>query len=256
MTNSEPRILIVDIETAPNLGWVWGKWQQNVIDFEKHWYLLCFAWKWYGESKTHFIGLPDFEGYEKDMEDDLGVAQKLHELFEEADVIIAHNGDQFDIKKSNARFLFHGMSPPSHYKTIDTKKVAKRYFRFDSNSLNDLGKYLNLGAKVSHSGFALWRGCMTGDRASWKTMKEYNIQDIDLLEDLYEVFKPWMTNHPNMGFFYDDIVCPNCASTELQKRGYQKTKTEVYQRFQCQTCGAWSRSKTHVKDAKKPKLTN
>ena len=29
------KILFLDIETAPSLGWVWGKWQQNVIDFKE-----------------------------------------------------------------------------------------------------------------------------------------------------------------------------------------------------------------------------
>ena len=133
------RILLYDIETSPNLAWVWGKYEQNVIEYDREWHMLCFAYKWLGDRTTHVLSLPDFKTYKRDPEDDKELVAALYALFDEADVVIAHNGDSFDQKKAHARFVYHNMTPPAPYKQIDTKKVAKRYFNFDSNKLDDLG---------------------------------------------------------------------------------------------------------------------
>ncbi len=138
--NKRPRVLIFDIESAPNLGYIWGKYEQDVLSYVKEWYMLSFAFKWLGEEKTHVFGLPQYPLYKKDKMNDKQLVESLWKLFDEADIIIAHNGNSFDIKKSNARFIFHGMKPPSPYKSIDTKLVAKRSFNFNSNKLDDLGK--------------------------------------------------------------------------------------------------------------------
>lgn len=237
------RILIFDIESAPNLGYAWGKWEQNIIQFQQEWYMLSFAYKWYGEDETHAYALPHFKTFKKNKTDDKELVKKLHELFNEADIIIAHNGDDFDIKKSNARFIYHGLTPPSPFKTIDTKKIAKRYFSFNSNSLNDLGTHLSIGQKVPTGGFDLWLGCMAGNKKSWQTMIDYNIQDVILLEQVYERLRPWIHNHPNVNVLPEELTnCPACGSNKLVKRGFGMNLLTKYQRYQCLSCGKWNKS--------------
>lgn len=241
---TKTKIALIDIETAPSLGYVWGKWEQDVIDFEKGWYILSFAVRWFGEKKTTVYGLDDFKTYKKDKENDVELVKKLWEVFDNADVIIAHNGDEFDIKKANARFVSHGMTPPSSYKTVDTKKVAKKYFRFDSNKLDDLGNYLGVGRKVQTGGFQLWRDCMVGVKAAWRKMKEYNGNDVDLLLSIYLKLRPWMSNHPNLNIFSGTTAsCPICNKGPLIRRGYGITLTGKRPRFQCKSCGGWSSGK-------------
>lgn len=246
----KPKILLLDIETAPNLGYTWGKWEQDVIEFAKDWYILCYCAKWLGQTKILSAKLPDFSEFKKDKTNDFYVVRELWKLFDEADIIIAHNGDQFDIKKSNARFVTHKLQPPSPYKTIDTKKIAKRYFKFDSNKLDELGRYLGLGRKLPHTGKALWLGCMNGDHASWKKMMEYNKQDVLLLQRIYLRLRAWEKNHPDTSAESLGITCKNCGSTHLQSRGYNIAKGTAYilrtQKFQCRNCGAW-RQGTSVK---------
>ncbi len=149
------KILLLDIETAPSVGYVWGKYDQNVIEMERDWFVLSFAYKWLDSLGVTVRGLPDYEGYKPGASDDKKLMSDLWELLNAADIVVAHNGDSFDIKKSNARFLAHNLSPPATYKTFDTLKMAKKHFRFDSNRLNDLGKSLGIGTKVPHVGFAL-----------------------------------------------------------------------------------------------------
>ena len=230
------KILIFDIESAPNLGYVWGKYEQNILSYERESYMLCYAYKWYGKTKTKVVALPDFNDYATDQTSDKSLVKSLWDLFNEADVIIAHNGDKFDIKYSNGRFLYHSLVPPTTYKSIDTLKTARSKFKLNSNSLNDLGKLLKVGKKVETGGFELWLGCMSGDMKAWSRMKRYNAQDVELLEEVYVKLLPWIKNHPNLVFDSDIAACPHCQSEKLWKIGQDAFSTK--QRWRCQGCGA------------------
>lgn len=236
---SEPRIVLFDIETAPNLGYTWGKWEQNVIEFTRSWYLLSFAVKTLGDKRVKTYALPDYPGFKRDKENDKALTKELWKMMNEADIVVAHNGDNFDIKKANARFICHGLEPPAPYKTIDTLKVARRHFKFDSNKLDELGAYLKLGRKLPHTGFHLWKGCMTGDDKSWRLMRRYNARDVELLEKVYLKLRPWMTNHPNLNLYTDGSGCPSCKSNNIQRRGVSVKQNGKRFRFQCQSCASW-----------------
>jgi DNA polymerase elongation subunit (family B) len=192
-----------------------------------------------GEKKIHCHALPDYPAYKKDKENDKDLIEDLHALFDEADILIAHNGDRFDIRKANARFIMQGLKPPSPYKSIDTLKAARRFFHFQSNKLDDLGQYLGCGRKLPHTGFDLWKRCMAGERGAWKTMREYNMHDVELLERVYEKLKPYISNHPDLTIYTDDPGCPTCRSTRVQRRGFLVARKRKYRRYHCQNCGSW-----------------
>jgi rubredoxin len=214
-------------------------WEQNLIDLKSSWYILCFAYKWAGDKKVSTVALPDFKSFKRDREDDSRLVRALHRLYDEADVIIAHNGDRFDLKKSNARFVKHGLPPPSPYKSIDTLKIARSRFAFLSNKLNDLGAYLGLGRKLPHTGFHLWKSCMTGHAKAWRRMRAYNARDVILLERVYDRLKPWASSHPNLAAISERECCPVCQSHKIQQRGYNVAKTKKTQRWHCTSCGHW-----------------
>lgn len=237
----DARILIYDIETSPIIGYTWGVWQTDVIEILHDWQILTVAWKWLGEKKVHVVGQDDFKGWKPGVNNDIEVVKKIHELFTEADVVVAHNGNSFDQKKVQARMMIHNLDPPAPYKQIDTKLVAKRFAAFTRNHLKHLANDLQTdNRKGDPGGFKTWQGCMAGDKKSWNTMKRYNKQDITSLEDLYLRLLPWISNHPNVGRLENKInVCPKCGSTQLQMRGFRVTNVGKYQRAQCQDCGGW-----------------
>lgn len=239
--SSKPNIISFDIETSPNTAYVWGKYEQDVIAYLDQFKILSFSAK-YLDGKQITKGLIDYPLYKRDKNDDSALVKDLWHLFDEADVLIAHNGNKFDIKKSNARFIAHNLPKPSPFKTVDTLLVARNNFAFNSNRLDDLGDYLDLGRKVHTGGFELWKGCIDGDKKSWDLMKKYNAQDVVLLEKVYKKFLPWIQNHPNYGSFLEGRVCPNCGGNHLQSRGIAKTLSATYQRYQCQDCRTWSRA--------------
>ena len=241
MSKLAHRTLIYDIETAPIIATVWGKYEQNFVWSIQDWYMLCFAYKWEGERKTHVISQTDFKNYKPGSDDDSEVVKALHKLFDEADIIVAHNGNSFDQKKSQARMIQNGLAPPAPYKQIDTKLVARRHFNFTSNKLDDLGEYLKLGKKISTGGSDLWKSCMAGDMKAWRKMQKYNIQDVVLLEKIYLKMRPWMNNHPHLGVIDGrPLACKNCSSQRL----HQHTKKTIantgwkYQ-YKCYDCGAY-----------------
>jgi len=231
------KILFLDIETAPSLGWTWGKWQQDVIDFKQDWYILSFACKWLSDKKVRTFGLIDYPGYRKNLEDDHALVDDLWAVLDEADIVVGHNLDSFDVRKTNARFLTHKLPPPRPYKTVDTLKIARRMFKFDSNKLDDLGRYLGIGRKLPHTGFHLWRGCMRGDAESWRIMKKYNKHDVELLAEVYIRMRPWAPVHPNVN--QGQFACPKCGSADAQCRGFSYTLLRRKQRFQCISCHGW-----------------
>jgi len=256
--SSKAKVLFYDIETAPNLAYVWGHYEQNVIQHLHEWYLMCFSYKWADDNKTHVVALPDFkDAYELDPENDFHIAQELWELMDSADVVIAHNGDRFDIRKANARFIVHGLGAPSPVHQIDTLKAARKYFMFNSNKLGDLGEHLGLGDKVATGGFKLWRGCMLGEPSSWRKMKMYAKRDTVLLEKVYEAMRPWMRNHPSFNLMSGRLdTCPTCAEETLTRRGFRYTKVSTFQQWHCSNCGSWSKTRLANSEVEKPKYVS
>lgn len=229
--------IFLDIETFPNKSLTWGMYEQNVIKILEPWYILCFGYKWIGK-KTKVVAISDFKGY-KPGDKDNKLLPILWDLLDEADLVIAQNGDEFDIKKINTRFIMNEIKPPSPYRTVDTLKIAKK-FSFNSNHLNDLGSDLVGDEKVKHIGFPLWLGCEKGDKKSWALMKKYNRKDVDLLSEVYFKLRPWIKNHPNLDAFSETgTVCPKCGSEKLQSRGFYFNQSHKYKRFRCIDCGGW-----------------
>lgn len=243
------KILLIDIETAPHKVYTWGLWKQNVAinQIEEPGYTLSWAAKWYKDKETKFASI--FHDGKHNMLD------TIYQLMEEADVIVHYNGTSFDIPTLNKEFLMAGWTAPSPYKQVDLLKVVRKQFRFPSNKLSYISSELGIGGKVNHKGMELWRECMAGDANSWETMKAYNIQDVNLLEKAYPILLPWISNHPNHGLYNDSdtMVCPNCNSHRLNKRGMAYTKTLTYQRYVCLNCGTWSREKITNTDKEKRK---
>lgn len=245
------KILLLDIETAPNLAHVWGLWQQNVglPQLLESGYTLCWAAKWLGDKGVYFGSIRD--GQER-------MVKGIHAMMQEADALVHYNGNRFDIPTLNKDFLLQGLPPPSPTKQIDLLETVKRRFRFPSNKLAHVSERLGIGGKLDHSGHEMWIKCMAGDDAAWRMMKTYNVQDVRLLEKLYDKLKPWVRNHPNHGLYNPDNseVCPKCGSDTYQRRGTEKTATCVYQRFQCCKCGGWFRTTRNIGPKPSQKFAN
>lgn len=229
------KTLILDIETAPNLVHVWGLWNQNVgvPQIIGSGYVLCWAAKWLDNDEVMFSSCHKRKP--------ITMLREIHKLLDGADAVVHYNGTKFDIPTLNKEFLLYGLSPPAPYKQIDLLKTAKTQFKFPSNKLDYVARALKLGKKTQHIGHELWIKCMNGDEEAWNQMREYNINDVLILEKVYNALRPWIKDHANLSLYYEELVCPNCGSGSYQRRGHAYTKTAKYARFQCTDCGNWFR---------------
>ena len=235
------KTLTIDIETSPNAAYVWRFFKENISPNQilEHCDIMCFAAKWLDEDKVMYSGMPKEE---KEVLKDINV------LLDQADIIVGHNLSKFDASKIRGRSLVHGLALPSPYKEIDTYQSARKEFGFDGNSLDYLTRVFGIAKKSDHKefpGFELWLETLAGNKRAWAEMKRYNIQDVISTEELYLKMRPYIRNHPNVGVLMesDEIVCPKCGSEDNQRRGYAATNTGKYQRYQCQDCGGWHRSR-------------
>lgn len=204
--------------------------------------VLCWAAKWLGKKKVYFSSI--FHTTFTKM------IKEIHKLIDEADAVITYNGKRFDMPTLNKEFLLKKLPPPSPYKDIDLLTTARGKFKFASNKLDYIAQLLGVGQKTSHEGMPLWIECMSKNPKAWKLMKKYNIQDVKLTEEVYYKLQGWIKIHPNHNLETEEMVCPNCGSHHLQKRGVQISLTNMYQRYQCQSCGKWSKSSKPIQKIK------
>lgn len=244
--NTGAKILIIDIETAPIRAKVWDIWNQNVSleQIDNDWFILTWSAKWLFEKKVYSARL---SGKEAIKQDDKRILKGIWELLNQADLVIAHNGDKFDIPRLNTRFIINRMSPPLPYQSIDTLKTIKRQFAFTSNKLDFVNKMLALERKQKNEGMPMWNKCYIGDEAALKEMERYNIKDVRILEDTYLRLRPWIKPHPNVGLFILDehsFHCPSCGSTDLKDEGkLYYTTANAYEQFRCSNCSAVGRKR-------------
>lgn len=246
------RQLVIDIETRPNLAYVWSIWDQNIalnhiIESAE---VFCWAAKWTDSDDTMYYSVNDVGK--------TAMVENAWHVINDADSVIHYNGRSFDMKHLNREFLELGLDPPSPVAQIDLLSSVKKKFRFPSNKLEYVAERLGVGSKLKHEGFEMWKRCLNGDQEAWKLMEKYNKNDVTMTEELYYRILPWITNHPSFGMHNDvDKVCPQCGSPSLMRRGFYTTATSKYRRYICAVCGKWSRDTTiaRTSDNKPMKVT-
>lgn len=254
----DPKILFIDIETSPSVSYHWKRWDENIGQDQviQESIILTFSAKFLGREEILY-------GYVTEEEvkryDDKRVLGEIHDILNQADIVVAHNGRRFDKKKINTRLLFNGFEPTSHYRLFDTLISAKANFSFPSNSLDNICAYLGLERKLKHEGFNLWRGYMEGNKECIEKMVDYNMQDVVILEELYLKIRAWDNRHPNVSVYIDSDkpTCVCCGSTDITQIPGELAATNVsgFNVYRCNSCGKKQRGRKNIL-ANKPKFTN
>lgn len=243
-----PRVLVADIETFPILAHVWGLRLQNISleQIEQDWSLMSFACKWLGHPEVFYLDNREQE----DVRDDYSQCAALHELLNNCDMVIAHNGQRFDLPKIKARLAFHRMTPTPHVVVIDTLNLNRTAFGFTSQKLQYTAQHFASSQKDEHNefpGWKMWREVLNQNPRAFKACEKYNIQDIVSNEEMYLTLRGWYQGAPNMGPYLSaedgEHTCPGCGSTNVHTNGTRRTQVGIYQRYRCGDCGQWSRGR-------------
>ena len=238
--NKLPKILIFDIESSPAVSYHFGMHNINlsldqIIEYP---IMLTWAAKWLFSDEVMSDRLTTGEAIRRD---DSRIVGSIWELMCEADIVVAHYGDRFDIPMLNSRFIINGFPPPTNFTSIDTKSIASQNFKFISNKLDALAIYFGFAKKL-HTDFMLWRRCMEGEESALQEMLTYNKRDVTLLEEVYLKLRPYAKRHPNVGLYIesDEPVCSHCGGDHLAPVSEYYTQTNKYKVYRC-SCGALSR---------------
>lgn len=230
---SQPKCLIFDIETSPIIASVWGRRDVNIAlnQINKEWSVIACAAKWLNDPASKVM-YEDLRG-SKDILDDRKVLKFIWKLLDEADIVITQNGQSFDSPKLNARFILHGMTPPSPYKHLDTYRIARRVAAFTSNKLEYLtDKLCTKYKKLSHAkfpGMSLWNECLKDNKQAWKEMERYNKHDVLATEELYNKLHIWTPSAmPSIHH-----ACPTRYAVAWGQRPFHG---ENYKRMFCKKC--------------------
>lgn len=229
-------ILFIDIETSPYKTYAWELYEATAIEVLEERKLLSVAWKWYGDKKVYCKALVDMKGYKAGELNDDNLVAFAWSLMDKADLVIGHNGDEFDTKVLMGFFLRHKMRPPSYFKKKDTLKMNKDIAKTGRNNLDYLCNLYGIGKK-KETDKKLWLSCIAGDMSAWKKMKTYNIRDVEIDYKLWEVLKDYDYKHPNIFIEKSTTVCPTCGSSQYYKKGYDYTKLYTIERLVCTNCG-------------------
>lgn len=244
--------LYIDLETSPNIVYSWSIGYNLTLSHDnliKERSIICGCYKWEGESTVHSLSWNNG--------DDRELVLKFAEILDSADEIIGHNGDKYDLKFFRARAIFHNITSLPEFKTIDTLKIARKEFRFNSNRLDYIGQYLGLGRKMETGGFSLWKDVMAGSESALKKMIDYCKQDVLLLEKVYNKLEGYTKPKTNLALLNggDKCDCPKCASKKVHIRGNSISATGIRKkRLQCQDCGTYFQVLESALKAKELKL--
>jgi DNA polymerase elongation subunit (family B) len=246
----EPKIVALDLETIPDLIEVMkifpGLSAYPGLTFKASISsIICFGYRIVGSGeKAKVISAWDFPEWQDNINNDRRILEEAHKILHDADAVITHNGKRFDWKFLQTRFMKHEMQPLPKIPHVDTVNVLKSNLLLFNNRLTTASKFLLDDDKMENGGWELWVDVLNRKAAAQKTMAEYCAKDVDLLYDLYNRLKPFISNIPNYNLYSAAELrcCPSCGSTRIVSNGYRATKTTSYKRYQCSDCGAWSRT--------------
>lgn len=228
----KPKIIIWDIETSLSMMAGFSLYPNYIphTNLLKDTHIVCVCWKELGKKRVHSVSTYTF--------DDKKLCQKIRDEFQDADLLIAHNGDKFDLKTLNSRLMVNNIEPLGPLVTLDTLKEVKKIARFSSNKLDYLGKVL-CGHRKLKTDSELWLRVLRGEKKAVNEMVRYCKQDVLLLEEVYLKIRKYIKGHPVLHPHKGEVVCPICGSKHATKDGVRRTKSGIlYQRYRCQDCGS------------------
>jgi DNA polymerase elongation subunit (family B) len=232
---SKPRRLFFDIETSPNLALIWRPGYKVSVSYDnivRERAIICVAWKWEGEREIKSLT------WDK-KQNDAELLRKFVPIMYEADELVAHNGDRFDTPWIRTRCLKHGIEISPDFVSLDTLKLARSKFYFNSNRLDYIAQFLGLGKKRA-TGYDLWKSVvMDKDEVALDKMVAYCKNDVRILSRVWNKFMPYVPAKSSVA--RERVDCPECGSknTAVSKQrvsaaGQRKTQ------MRCSDCGKYN----------------
>lgn len=226
------KILIYDIETCrvPAMVWWAGKQYIHSRQLTEEPRIITVAWKWLGEDEVSYLTWDKEHSDRKLMEEFLKV-------YNDADMVVGQNNDNFDNRWINARAMKYGLEVNTHVKSMDIMKQSKRLFRVAGYSMAYLAQFSNVTHKQGHEGMIMWDKIQFGtpeeQEEYLQKMVDYNVGDIVTTEELYVRLRPYLKHQVHFGVMAggEKWTCPNTGSEDVYLSSTTVTKAGTVQRI-------------------------
>lgn len=242
------RRLFIDIETSPNVALIWRPGYNLTVgdkNIVRERAVICVGWKW--QNKPVQVATWDKN------QSDCKLLERVIPIISDADEVVSHNGNKFDLPWLRGRALFHGLALPV-VRMVDTLKWARRYYNFNSNRLDYLGRFLKIGQKTEHAGdgFDLWKDVLLdNDRKALARMADYCCNDVvGLLQPIWERMSLTcpVATHAGVAAYKERWTCPHCASDNVKETHRRVTAKGTPQyAMQCGDCHGFYSISSSVK---------
>lgn len=228
--------LFFDIEVSANIGLFWQSGFKLNIGPEsiiKERAIICICYKWEDSKEIHSL---EWDSKQCDK----SLLQKFVKIANEADELVGHNGDRFDLSWIRTRCLFHRIDMFPKYTTIDTLKISRSKFKFNSNKLDYIAKFLGVGQKIK-TDYGMWKEIMLNKcKVSMAKMVKYCKMDVIVLEKVYKELSKHIEAKTHFGVIFgaDRGSCSECGSDKLVRCRKMVSSTGIKKiQFRCTTCG-------------------
>lgn len=254
-TSEMDKVLIYDLETSRVLLDSWWIHKQVVrhdqLMEEPRIITVCWKWlhedqiysdKWDYNKRAENIAGYDVSGWGCDKD----LVERFSKVYNEADMVIGVNNDNFDNRMLAQRCLVHKHPFNRFVRSLDIQKAHKKAFRTPSYSMKYQAKRMGITQKLGHEGLEMWRkaqyhGDVKVRKQALEDMIKYNIGDIVTTEEMYIESIPYIDHQFHFGTKYGSPKwsCPNCGSTEhVEAHSVTTTKAGTVQHImRCKTDG-------------------
>lgn len=186
---SPVRIGVIDIETTGlNAGF-------GVI--------LCAVVKAYAPDERRVFRADEYEPWRQGKRsNDAPLLRDILSYIEDIDVLVAHNGVNFDLPFIRTRAIVHGLPAVNFQKIIDPVKLARQHFRFPGNSLQSISNVIGTHAQKTPLKPETWqRAALDGDGSAMEEIVEHCIEDVEVLEEVCWKIRGYVRQIDNYGSF-------------------------------------------------------
>jgi transposase-like protein len=241
--------LFYDIETSLAIGSFFQIGYNKSINYQDiilEPRIICICYKWGNEGKVYSLDWD--EGNDEEL------IRSFVKVIEGADELVAHNGDGFDMPWIRGRAIKHGIHMQHDYPLVDTLKLARKRagkgFKFQSNRLDYIAKFLGVGRKIK-TDLSLWHRItypalipslyeLKNDyHKALDHMVKYCKMDVKVLESVYNKLKPYVPHksHEGKNLGGSRWDCPKCGSGDSIKQQVRYSSAGIYRRrMKCNDC--------------------
>lgn len=243
---SKKPLLYFDIETSIMAAWLHSLGQQyigyqNLMEEYNHKKVLCISYKEPGWKRAKVLKWNHKKRCDKEL------LKKFNKIAGSYDLLLAHNGQGFDVKELRTAIAIRGLAEAwSETHCLDTLRDWRRTFRMSSNRLDAVAKMLGVGRKnpinIEH-----WIKATQGDKKALDEMAKYCCVDTEIMQKCHERLDPYVLpsqsclNRKSMDYAGYPEKCSGDGCENKDKRlfikfGFYSYKCKPRQKYLCKVC--------------------